>query len=51
VHAELQTINIKNDSATLKGLIFVAKFKTKTFKIPTGGKKKKGGKEKTRRRF
>jgi hypothetical protein len=29
VDAELQTINIKNDSATLKGLIFVAKFTTK----------------------
>jgi hypothetical protein len=29
VNVELLTINIKDDSATLKGLIFVAKFSTK----------------------
>jgi hypothetical protein len=45
VNAELQTINIKNDSATLKGLIFVAKFTTKNFQDPNRKtEKKKRGK-------
>jgi hypothetical protein len=52
VNVELLTINIKDDSATLKGLIFVAKFSTKNFQDPNRKKEKKQrGEEKTRRRF